>query len=125
MNTVMDCVFVGMGGGIGAVSRYLISLLPLTHSSGCPFGTLIINVAGAFVIGLVTAFVSKDALSDPRVILFLKVGICGGFTTFSTFSHETAMLIKSGRTGVAFLYMTLSFMLCIGAVFAAQAVAEG
>lgn len=121
MNTVIDCISVGLGGSIGAVARYLVSLLPLTHDSGCPIGTMLVNVGGAFVIGLITALVSRDALDDPRMVLFLKVGVCGGFTTFSTFSHETAVLLKDGKTGVAMLYIMLSLVLSVAAVFAAQA----
>ena len=79
-----ECVIVGLGGCIGAICRYLIGLLPLSHSSGFPLKTFFINIAGAFLIGLVTALAARNSL-HPRLALFLKVGICGGVTPFFSF----------------------------------------
>ena len=88
LTTILNCVFVGLGGLVGSVLRYLVSLVPLRHASGFPLVTLGINVLGAFVLGLIMALAGRNAAIDPRTLLFLKVGVCGGFTTFSTFALE-------------------------------------
>ncbi len=120
MTTLINCVFVGLGGLVGSVLRYLVSLLPLRHASGFPLVTLGINVLGAFVLGLIMAAAGKSAAIDPRVLLFLKVGICGGFTTFSTFALEAQGLLSGGKPAIALLYILLSVLLCLFAVYVAQ-----
>jgi len=117
----LNCVFVGLGGFVGSVLRYLVSLLPLRHDSGFPLLTLAINVLGAFALGLIMALYGRNPSFDPRTLLFLKVGICGGFTTFSTFALEAQGLLSGGKPGAAVLYMLLSVVLCVGAVFGAGA----
>lgn len=119
--TFLNCVFVGLGGLVGSVLRYLVSLAPLRHESGFPLVTLLINVLGAFALGLVLAAAGRSPLADPRAMLFLKVGVCGGFTTFSTFALETHQLLSGGKPAVALLYMLLSVMLSVFAVFGAGA----
>lgn len=115
-----NCIIVGIGGFIGTVCRYLIGLLPIEPDNHFPVKTLMINIVGAFVISLITAVAAKNKSLNPQVILMLKVGVCGGFTTFSTFAYESADLIKTGSTAVAFCYMCASVILGILAVFAAQ-----
>lgn len=117
---MLNCLVVGIGGFIGAVCRYLIGMLPLRNPHGFPVTTLLVNVIGAFVIGCIVAVAAKDADLDPRLILFLKTGICGGFTTFSTFVLETADLVGAGETVVAVTYVLLSAVLGVLAVFAGQ-----
>lgn len=117
----LDCVFVGLGGFVGSVLRYVVSLLPLRHESGFPLLTLGINVLGAFLLGLIVALFGRSASLDPRTLLFLKVGLCGGFTTFSTFALEAQGLLSGGKPGIAMLYMLLSIVLCVGAVYGASA----
>ena len=117
----LDCVFVGLGGFVGSVLRYVVSLLPLRHESGFPLLTLGINVLGAFLLGLIVALFGRSASLDPRTLLFLKVGLCGGFTTFSTFALEAQGLLSGGKPGIAMLYMLLSIVLCVGAVYGAGA----
>jgi CrcB protein len=118
---LLDCVFVGLGGFVGSVLRYVVSLLPLRHESGFPLLTLCINVLGAFVLGLIVALFGRSSSLDPRTLLFLKVGLCGGFTTFSTFALEAQGLLSGGKPGIAVLYMLLSIVLCVGAVYGAGA----
>ncbi|MEN6340125.1 MAG: CrcB family protein, partial [Clostridiaceae bacterium] len=86
MKTFLNCISVGAGGLIGSVLRYLVSLLPIRHLSGLPLLTLGVNVLGAFLIGLIVTLAGKNASLDPRTLLFLQVGVCGGFTTFSSFA---------------------------------------
>ena len=116
-----ECLFVGIGGFIGGVCRYLIGLIPLSPSNGFPVKTLVINVAGAFAIGLIAAAAAKNADISPRIVLLLKTGICGGFTTFSTFALEISDLIRGGSWAAAAAYMLLSLILGVAAVFAAEA----
>ncbi len=116
----MNCLFVGLGGAVGAVCRYLLSLLPVKTASGFPVVTLGINVLGAFALGTLLALAGKNANFDPRLMLFLKVGVCGGFTTFSTFCGETEQLLAAGQTAAAAAYIVLSVLLGVGAVWAAQ-----
>lgn len=124
MTTILNCVFVGLGGLVGSVFRYLISLIPLRHASGFPLVTLGINVLGAFLLGFVVAVAGKNAAIDPRALLFLKVGVCGGFTTFSTFALEAHSLFSTGRPYTALLYALLSVTLCVLAVFYAGILAK-
>lgn len=118
---MIECLFVGIGGFIGSVCRYLIGLIPVSSSNGFPVKTLVINVAGAFAIGLIAAAVTKNAAIDQRLILLLKTGICGGFTTFSTFALEVTDLIRAGSFITAAAYIALSIVLGTAAVFAAEA----
>lgn len=121
---MLNCLFVGLGGFVGAALRYLVGLLPLKNPDGFPLATFIVNVVGALAIGCIALAVSKYANLDQRLILFLKVGICGGFTTFSTFSLETAQLIKNGSIGIAVLYVVLSVMLGITAAMLPEILAK-
>ena len=115
---MMDCLMVGLGGFVGSVCRYLISRVPLGSGSGFPVNTFVINIAGAFAIGCIASAAGRDL--DGRRLLFLKVGICGGFTTFSTFSLETARLVEGGQWMTAALYVAASAGLSALAVFTAQ-----
>lgn len=101
---------VGLGGALGAMGRYGISLLPL--KSAFPFLTLLTNVLGALVIGFVVG-VTADNTASPNTVLFWKTGVCGGFTTFSTFSLETLRLFESSQTASGLLYAGASMVLCV------------
>ena len=117
---MLECILIGIGGFIGTVCRYLIGLVPMKAENGFPVKTLIINVTGAFLISLIAALAVKNKSIPHQVILMLKVGVCGGFTTFSTFAYETAGLMQEGRVGIALCYMLTSVILGILAVFGAQ-----
>ena len=117
---MLSCLMVGIGGFIGSVCRYLIGLLPIETNSGFPVKTLIINIAGSFCIGLITALAVKNKGLNEQIVLMLKVGVCGGFTTFSTFAYESTDLMKSGHVAVALIYVCTSIVLSVLAVFAAQ-----
>lgn len=106
--------WVGLGGALGAILRYSISLLPL--KSSFPFLTLITNVIGAFVIGIVVGLFEKHYLSS-NINLFLKTGVCGGFTTFSTFSLETLTLLENGMPSIAMIYAFVSIIGCVIGVY--------
>lgn len=115
-----DCLLVGAGGFIGTVCRYLIGLIPVQPENGFPLKTFLINVAGAFAIGLIAALAAKNESMNPHLVLMLKTGVCGGFTTFSTFAYENAGLLREGHIGIAVLYVLLSLSVSVLAVFGAQ-----
>lgn len=118
---MLNFLIVGAGGFVGAAARYGISLLPLNERGVFPLNTLIINVIGAFVIGLISAAAAKHTGLDGRTVLFLKTGICGGFTTFSTFALETVTMFEQQHTAAALAYIVLSVALSAAAVYLAQA----
>ena len=113
----MNALFVGLGGAVGAVVRYGLSLLPFRGDF--PLLTLVTNLLGAILIGFVAGLAGRERLSSGWT-LFWKTGVCGGFTTFSTFSLESVPLLQRGRTGLALAYMALSAGLCLAGVLAGQ-----
>lgn len=117
---MLNCLCVGIGGFIGSILRYLVGLIPLNPSNGFPIKTLAINVLGAFALGLIAAIAAKSSNMSESVVLMLKVGVCGGFTTFSTFAYEGAKLIQNGSTELSIAYMLLSMVLGVCAVIFAQ-----
>lgn len=119
---MLECLLVGIGGFAGSVIRYMIGLLPIKPDNGFPVKTLFINVLGAFIIGIIAAVATKNKSLNPNIVLMLKVGVCGGFTTFSTFAYETADLLQNGNIFVALSYVMLSVTLGIMAVYFAQAI---
>ncbi|MBP3223242.1 MAG: fluoride efflux transporter CrcB [Actinomycetaceae bacterium] len=115
----VNIIFVGIGGFIGAVLRYCVSLLPLPSVHDFPYLTLLVNVVGAFVLGCLVAWQTGHVI-DPRLLLVMKVGVCGGFTTFSTFSAEAFDLFTNGKTLMAVLYVCASVVLSVCAVWLPQ-----
>lgn len=115
---MLECMAVGAGGFIGAICRYLIGLIPLKEGSMFPIKTFTINILGCFMIGAIAALAMKNNSLNPKIVLFLKVGICGGFTTFSSFALEASDLWKGGNVSITLLYTILSITVGILAVFA-------
>lgn len=104
-------LFVGLGGAIGAIGRYLISLFSV--KGNFPFLTLLTNLLGAILIGVIVGFADSKETISKDWILFLKTGVCGGFTTFSTFSLESLLLLENGKYFLGSIYILLSVTLCI------------
>ena len=122
----MSYLWVTLGSAIGGLLRYAITRLTLTLSISFPFGTVLINVLGSFVIGYfgtLTLQSGKYPASD-NLRLFVMVGICGGFTTFSSFSLQTFDLMRSGGWGRALANVVLSVVLCVSAVAAGHLLAQ-
>lgn len=117
---MLDCIIVGIGGFVGTVCRYLIGLLPIEADNAFPIKTLAINIIGSFLIGLIAALSAKNSEFNPQVVLMLRVGVCGGFTTFSTFAYESTELMKNGHVMAALGYVCASIILGVLAVFLAQ-----
>ena len=117
---MLNILAVGAGGFAGAVCRYLIGLIPVSENLIFPVKTLAINIIGCIVIGMIAVSAARNNSWNPYIMLFLKVGLCGGFTTFSTFALETSDLIKAGHMGMAFLYVVLSVLAGVAVIFAAE-----
>ena len=111
---------VGAGGALGAVLRYLLtSWVHRLAPAGFPYGTLAVNVAGSLVVGFVSGvFAARTESREQLMPLFLIVGVCGGFTTFSAFSTETYRLVEQGAVAPAALNVVLQIAGSLGAVFA-------
>lgn len=112
---MLNCLAVGAGGFIGAVLRYLLGLVPL--KTDLPIKTLAVNIIGCFAIGIIAGLAEKPLAEYPRLTLFLKVGICGGFTTFSSFALETVDLMSGSRYAAAVAYSLASLVIGCAAVF--------
>lgn len=117
---MLNILAVGAGGFAGAVCRYLIGLIPVSENLIFPVKTLAINIIGCIVIGMIAVSAARNNSWNPYIMLFLKVGLCGGFTTFSTFALETSDLIKAGHMGMAFLYVVLSVLAGVAVIFALE-----
>ena len=122
----MPYLWVTLGSAIGGLLRYTITRWTMHISLSFPYGTVFINVLGSFVIGYfgtLTLQSGKYPASD-NLRLFVMVGICGGFTTFSSFSLQTFDLMRSGGWGRALANVVLSVVLCVAAVAAGHRLAQ-
>lgn len=114
---MLKLFYVGIGGFIGACLRYIISLYsPYIFGTKLPYGTLIVNVVGGILIGLIMELSLTSDIISPDLKLFLTAGIMGGLTTFSTFSNETVNLFSSGSYTLGTLNVCLNLFLSIGGV---------
>ncbi len=116
--SLTTCLLVMAGGALGTLARYLISLVALPISQSLPWGTIIINIVGSFIIGLfgtLTLAHGRYPVSE-NVRLFVMIGICGGFTTFSSFSLQTLDLLRNGAIVRAGINVVGSVVLCVLAV---------
>jgi len=110
----VDYVWIGIGAAVGANARYVLGQLVAPRlGSDFPFGTLIINVTGSLLIGLIFTLLADRLLADTHWRLLLVIGLLGGYTTFSTFSLETIAMLQVGRWVPAFVYAGASVMLSL------------
>lgn len=110
---------VALGGALGSVGRYWFTLVGVRlWGEAFPWGTIVINVLGSFVIGAFGTLTARQGLlpAGDDIRLFVMVGICGGFTTFSSFSLQTLVLLRSGNVGGAATNVVMSVLLCVLAV---------
>ena len=111
-------ILVFLGGGIGTVLRFIISKLIPHNDSGFPWSTFIANLIGCFIIGLISGYFFKTSSTNQSdILLFATVGICGGFTTFSTFAYENINFLKSGDFIFFIAYTLGSFILGVLMVY--------
>lgn len=107
----MGFLFVALGGALGAIGRYAISLISV--KTGFPILTLITNIIGAILIGFIVGVVSNKSNVSDNTVLFWKTGVCGGFTTFSTFSLEALSLFEKKSYLFGSIYILLSVSFCV------------
>jgi CrcB protein len=117
-----NLIILGLGGFFRAISRYLLSsgVQNMIKDSSFPYGTLAVNILGCFVLGMLTHLAGAKGLLDAQTRLFLLVGFVGAFTTFSTFSLESASLLQNGQGGTGLLNILGSNLLGLVFVFAGQ-----
>src|SRR5213592_4618452 len=112
-------LIVFLGAGIGGALRHGVNVgAARLFGYGFPFGTLIVNVIGSFLMGIFAGYFAFRPGIDQHMRLFLTTGILGGFTTFSAFSLDTALLYERGELGLSALYVTASVALSIAGLFA-------
>ena len=121
---MQQCALVAAGGALGAVGRYLMGLAPFIPKTSFPAATLLVNLIGAVLIGAVAQAAAQKGLGNDAAVLFLKVGVCGGFTTFSSFSLEAVALFSGGKTALGAAYIALSVALCLLGVLLGQWLAQ-
>ncbi|AHK44130.1 fluoride efflux transporter CrcB [Ensifer sp. ENS11] len=115
-------LLVGAGGAIGSMARYLVGLWTVQRwGPALPWGTLMVNVTGSFLIGLLAELIMRKFGASPEMRLFLITGVLGGYTTFSAFSLDAIMLLERGDAALALGYIAASVVLSILAVFAGLA----
>jgi len=121
---IKDILYVGLGSFVGGICRYLIALLMKGASAAFPWATLITNVVGCLLIGILLAVFNRFPNASPQLNLLLTVGFCGGFTTFSTFSKESLNLLQMGDYTAFTCYALGSLVLGIAAVAVGFALAK-
>ncbi|BFL83978.1 fluoride efflux transporter CrcB [Shewanella baltica] len=115
-----NLLLVALGGSIGAVFRYLISIFMIqVFGSSFPFGTLLVNVLGSFLMGVIYALGQMSHIS-PELKALIGIGLLGALTTFSTFSNETLLLLQEGDWLKATLNVVLNLSLCLLMVYLGQ-----
>ena len=114
---VKQVLLVFLGGGLGSVARYWLSLKLNNFENAIPYGTLLANILGSLIIGFILGYSSRTGLLSENQSLLLATGFCGGFTTFSTFAYENHLYIKGGDYFSFLPYIAITFVLAIGAVF--------
>jgi CrcB protein len=125
VKTMRTIFFIALGGAIGAVGRYLVQVSVDKYVTiSFPLGTMLVNLTGCFLIGLLYGFSLKYEWMTLEWRLFLITGICGGYTTFSSFSYESISLIREGSYGYFFLYVAGSVTLGLLATLAGMQIAR-
>ena len=118
---VKSIMLIGFGGFIGTVARFLIArYFQLNYSSVFPWSTLLVNILGCLLIGIIYGISEKGSLFSPEIRLFLTIGVCGGFTTFSTFSDDAFLLLRHQEFIRFALYTSGSFFLGLLAIYAGR-----
>jgi CrcB protein len=117
--------YVAIGSALGGVARFGLSgFIQQRVGPGFPMGTLVINITGSFLLGMLMRYTLQSEIVSPEVRTMLTTGFCGGYTTFSTFTYETAMLLEDGEYGRASLYIGASVAIALLGMFLGFAVAN-
>ena len=125
LNTIKDILVISLGAIFGANARWMISrYLAKAIGPWFPYGTLVINVSGSFIVGFFMIWATERALLDPRWRLLIVVGFCGAFTTFSSFAYETMALFEQGQWVLTATNFVSNNLLCLLAAFGGVALAR-
>lgn len=120
-----DIIWISLGAILGANMRYLVSRASLLYlSSSIPYGTFIVNITGSFIVGFFLAWSTSRVFVDPRWKLFIVIGFCGAYTTFSSYSYETITLFEQSDYGLAILNFLFNNSFCLLATVAGIALAR-
>ena len=112
-------LMVALGGALGSLTRYFVAgAVQPAWWPGFPFGIFVVNITGGLVMGLITGLAALKLNLTPEMRAFLTTGILGGYTTFSSFAMEFALLVERGALGLALGYVALSLVAGLGAMFA-------
>ena len=116
---MMKLLYVFAGGGVGSLARYLVGMQTLrAFGPNWPYGTFTVNIVGGLLMGLLAGFLAhRGGVDNERWRVMLGVGVLGGFTTFSAFSLDTALMIERRAYGQAMAYIAASVVLAVGALF--------
>ncbi len=112
---IKELLYVGAGGALGSILRYVVSLAVKSGGTGFPWATFTVNIVGCLVIGLLFGLTGRNPNFSSHLNLLLAVGLCGGFTTFSTFSKECLQLLQTGQHWTCALYIIGSIVLGVTA----------
>ncbi|MEJ2196178.1 MAG: fluoride efflux transporter CrcB [Ignavibacteriaceae bacterium] len=117
---MLNYIYIGIGSAIGGMLRFWLSnstyrVLPVNF----PYGTLIVNVIGSFILGMIVFYFNEKELLNAQLRIFLSVGFCGGFTTFSTFSLETMSLFRDAQYLYGFVNVFFNLVLCFLGIYIA------
>ena len=112
-----EIIAVFIGGGLGSVLRYLVNKIEIISENNFPYSTFISNFLGCFILGLVLGYFIKNENPNSILFVFLTIGLCGGFTTFSSFSNESLQLIQNGEILTFLAYLLGSLVVGILSVY--------
>lgn len=122
---INNILLVGVGGGVGSILRYLCQKwIYHLYPHPFPWGTFAVNISGCLMIGALFGIAEKTSVLSPEWRLLLTTGLCGGFTTFSTFAYENMMLLRSGDITYFLLYTLLSVVLGVAGVYCGVALVK-
>ena len=112
-----EIIAVFIGGGIGSILRFLLNKIEIISENNFPYSTFISNFLGCFILGLVLGYFIKSENPNSVLFVFLTVGLCGGFTTFSSFSYENLQLLQNGEILTFLVYLLGSLIIGIISVY--------
>jgi CrcB protein len=125
-DSIVNYLWIAVGAVVGASARYFLSgVVTRSVSAALPYGTLLINITGSFVLGFFLIYSTERVLLDPRWRLLIAIGFCGSYTTFSSYAFESFALMEQGQWLMMGFNILVSNALCLTAVLAGAALARG